>query len=117
MGRLIDEQTANKAVRKVLRKYGFSDDSVVSDEVWDCIENEVPTAYDMDKELRILKNYIDNMPKVYRKRNANWVIVQELLMAGTLHAGRTSSIKKCIELGIDAYDYDLIVKGGGVDEN
>ena len=47
--RLIDEQTTNELVRKVLRKYGFADDSVVSDEIWDTIENEVPTAYDLEK--------------------------------------------------------------------
>lgn len=45
--RLIDEQTANEAVRKVLRKYGFADESTLSDEVWDTIENEVPTAYEL----------------------------------------------------------------------
>lgn len=55
MGRLIDEQTANEAVRKVLRKYGFSDELCVSDEIWDCIENEVPTAYDVDKVVEGLK--------------------------------------------------------------
>lgn len=79
------------------------------------IVNQV-NAYDVDKELRLLKNYIDNMPKAYRKRNVNWVIVRDLLMAGTLHAGRTSSINKCFELGIDAYDYELVVKGVAKDE-
>lgn len=51
MGRLIDENTVNEAVRKILRKYGFNDDSTVSDEIWDCIENEVPTAYDIEKVI------------------------------------------------------------------
>ena len=55
MGRLIDEQTTNEAVRKVLRKYGFTDESIVSDEVWDTIENEVPTAYDVDRVVEELK--------------------------------------------------------------
>ena len=49
--RLIYESKTNEAVRKVLRKYGFSDTSVVSDEIWDCIENEVPTAYDIEEVI------------------------------------------------------------------
>jgi hypothetical protein len=60
--RLIDADKANEAVRKVLRKYGFSDESVVSDEVWDAIENEVPTAYDADNVVEQLNEsdfYID----------------------------------------------------------
>lgn len=52
--RLIDEQTTNEMVRKVLKKYGFADDSVVSDEIWDTIENEVPTAYDLEKIVKKL---------------------------------------------------------------
>ena len=56
MGRLIDEQATNEGVRKVLRKYGFRDESVVSDEVWDTIENEVPTAYDVDKVVEQLED-------------------------------------------------------------
>mgnify|MGYP000959701917 CR=1 FL=1 len=51
MGRLIDEQVTNEAVRKILRKYGFQDESVVSDEIWDCIENEVQTAYDVEQAI------------------------------------------------------------------
>jgi len=58
-------------------------------------------------ELRILKNYIDNMPKVYRKRHVNFVIVQDILLWGTSTAGKTSCVNKCIELGIDPYGYDL----------
>lgn len=60
-----------------------------------------------DEELRILKNYISNMPKVYRKRNCNWVIVQELIMIGTSKAGMTSSIEECYRLGIDPYGHSL----------
>lgn len=81
----------------------------------DMILNQ-PTAHDAaDNELRILRNHIEQMPKVYRKRNANWVIVQNLLMARTSRAGQTSSIEKCWELNIDAYGYELIAKGGEQD--
>lgn len=66
-----------------------------------------PTAYDVELEIRLLKNYLSNMPKVYRFRNQNWVVVRDLLMTGTSHAGQTSCIMKCRELGIDPYGYDL----------
>ena len=60
-----------------------------------------------DMELRILKNHIELMPKVYRKRNQNWVIVKDLLQAMTSKGGRSSSISKCYELGLDPDDYQL----------
>lgn len=70
MGRLIDENVTNEAVRKVLRKYGFNDDSIVSDEIWDCIENEIPTACNIEalevqvrEEIRtIMDTYVGSMP-------------------------------------------------------
>lgn len=70
MGRLIDESTTNEAVRKVLRKYGFSDESTISDEIWDCIENEVITAFDVEavqtqvcEEIRtVMDTYVGSMP-------------------------------------------------------
>ena len=65
-------------------------------------------------ELRILKNFIRVMPKVYRKRNVNYVVVREILLQGTYTSGQTSCIKKCRELGIDPYGYDL--KGAVKDE-
>ena len=58
-------------------------------------------------ELRVLENYIENMTKVYRRRNSNWVVVRDILLIGTSTSGRTSSINKCIELGIDPYEYEL----------
>ena len=58
-------------------------------------------------ELRILKNFIGNMTKVYRARNMNWVIVQDILLSGTSKSGRTSCCDKCIELGIVPYEYKI----------
>jgi hypothetical protein len=52
-------------------------------------------------ELRILNNFINCMPKVYRQRSTNTVVVRDILMNGTSTAGKGSCIKKCIELGID----------------
>lgn len=34
----------------------------------------------------------------------NWKVVQELLLRGTAHAGKTSSIKKCEEMGIAPWE-------------
>lgn len=65
-------------------------------------------------ELRILNNFIKNMPKVYRKRNVNWIVVQDILLNGTYTAGSTSCIAKCRELGIDPWGYELIEEGESV---
>lgn len=62
---------------------------------------------DKEEYLRILRNCLDLLPKTYAKRNSNWVIVQDLIMQGTNRAGRTSSIVKCYELGINPYGKDL----------
>lgn len=58
-------------------------------------------------ELRILRNFINCMPNTYRKRNCNWVVVRDILMNGTSTAGRTSCIRKCVELDIDPYGYEV----------
>ena len=47
------------------------------------------------------------MPKTYRKRTWNWVVVSDILLSGTRTAGRTSCCAKCIELGIDPMGYTL----------
>lgn len=64
----------------------------------------------LDLEYRLLRNFISHMPKVYRKRNANWVIVQEFLQRGTSKAGSNSSIEKCAMLGLDPWGYTLEVQ-------
>lgn len=61
----------------------------------------------LELEYRLLRNFINHMPKTYRKRNCNWVIVKEFLQRGTAFAGSTSSRKKCIFLGIDPDGYTL----------
>lgn len=58
-------------------------------------------------EYRLLKNFIDHMPKVYRTRHCNWVIVQRFLQQGTSKAGSNSSREKCTKLGIDPWGYTL----------
>ena len=62
---------------------------------------------DKETELRILKNFINCMPNVYRKRNSNWCVVQDILMQGTYTAGSTSCRRKCVELGISTDGYSL----------
>jgi coenzyme F420-reducing hydrogenase gamma subunit len=60
-----------------------------------------------DYEIRILKNFISMMPKAYRKRNVNWLVVRDILMRGTSTEGMTSCIAKCKELGIDHSGYEI----------
>jgi len=64
---------------------------------------------DMDRanDLRIIRNFLEHMPKVYRLRNSNWVVVRDILMNGTSTSGCTSCCEKCRELGIDPYGYKL----------
>jgi hypothetical protein len=61
----------------------------------------------INDELRIVKNFLCHMSKVYRQRYQNWVVVQHILMAGTSTAGATSCVEKCRELGIDPYSHSL----------
>lgn len=105
MGRLIDAE--------VFKKSFETDCKELHDFLINLIDSQ-PTAYDVEYELRLLKSYLYHKPKTYRQRNTNWVIVRDLLMANTSHAGMTSCIMKCHELGIDPYGYDL--KGGGQGE-
>ena len=58
-------------------------------------------------ELKIIENFIYNMPKTYRQRNANHVVVRDILLRQTSTAGMTSCCRKCRELGIDPYGYTL----------
>lgn len=60
-------------------------------------------------ELRIVKNFINAMPKVYRKRNMNFVIIKDILLTGTSTSGMTSCCRKCSELGINPYGCTLEV--------
>ena len=58
-------------------------------------------------EFRLLKSFISHMPKTYRDRHCNWVIVQNFLQYWTSKQGRHSSIEKCRALGIDPDGYTL----------
>jgi hypothetical protein len=62
-------------------------------------------------ELRIIKNFLDMMPKTYRKRNHNWVVISHILLYRTSTSGCTSSCDKCRQLGIDPYGYSLESEG------
>jgi hypothetical protein len=61
----------------------------------------------LDMEYRLLKNFIFHMPKAYRNRNQNWVVVKDFLQCGTSEGGATSCIRKCRLLGIDPDGYTL----------
>lgn len=52
-------------------------------------------------EFQIVKNVINATNGL--KRAINWHKVQSILLNGTSHSGRTSSVEKAIELGVDPY--------------
>ena len=60
-----------------------------------------------DTELRILRNYIRHMTKVYRQRSMNYIVVRDILLSGTSTSGQTSCIEKCHKLGIDPWGHTL----------
>lgn len=60
-------------------------------------------------ELRIMRNYERTISKAYRQRADNATLVQDILLWGTRTAGRTSCCEKCVELGIDPYEHEVIV--------
>jgi hypothetical protein len=93
MGRLIDLDTINGT---------FTPCETYSGREVIALLNQQPS-----EELRLLKNYLHNKSKAYRQRTPNYVVVRELIMSGTSHAGMTSCIMKCHELGINPYGYDL----------
>ena len=71
--------------------------------------NEIATTFSSDEEketvFRLIKNHIELMPKVYRKRNCNWCIVSDLTFNGR---GYSESI--CRSLGVDPDGYEWEVE-------
>lgn len=67
------------------------------------IENDKVIMTEEEKQLffNLVRNHLDLMPKVYRKRNCNWVVVRHL----TWH-GHTYSDLICRYLGIDPSGYE-----------
>lgn len=64
--------------------------------------NEIVTTFSSEEEketvFNLIKNHISLMPKVYRKRYVNWVIVKHLTHNGS---GYSESI--CQALGVEPY--------------
>ena len=71
---------------------------------WDKTGNDKMTHRET---MRILQNFIDCMPKAYRKRHDNAAVVRDIILAGTNAAGRSSCVRLCRDLGIDPYGYDF----------
>ena len=63
------------------------------------------TTFSSDEEketiFELIKNHIYLMPKVYRKRYVNWVMVRDLI-----HNGMGYSESICRSLGVDPYGYN-----------
>lgn len=60
-----------------------------------------------DEVIRVLKNFLDCMPKTYRRRNDNASVVQDIILFRTRTAGRTSCKELCREIGIDPCGHTL----------
>ena len=73
------------------------------------VNNEIVTTFSSEEEketvFELIKNHIDLMPKGYRKRYFNWVMVRDLTHNGS---GYSESI--CRALGVEPYDYKWEVK-------
>ena len=59
---------------------GIDETEVIRVALEDC--EIVNTENEKEREIRILRNYINHMPKVYRKRYNNAQIVRDILLAG-----------------------------------
>lgn len=72
---------------------------------------EIITTFSSDEEketvFKLIKNHIELMPKVYRKRYPNWFIVSDLTFNGTY----SESI--CKALGVNPYGYEWEVEENG----
>lgn len=109
MGRLIDADLLSNKINHI----GYVPacvDCMTKHSVLEIIDAQ-PAALEGEFELRLLKNFLYNMPMTYGKRKQNWCVVRDLLMSGTSTAGMTSCIAKCRELGINPYGHNL---GGAV---
>jgi hypothetical protein len=62
-------------------------------------------ANDPEYLLGVLKNIELDMPKAWRKRNSNVMMVRNFLMCHTSKGGQTSSYEMCAYLGIKGDDY------------
>lgn len=97
--RLIEESDAISAAEKALKKYGFTRESVVTDAVHDAIENDTPTAYDIENTVNELENAI----MVYSDD-----ILQCKLEGKTYEANRKEGILFGIELALEAIKQGIV---------
>lgn len=72
-------------------------------------DDKINTTFSSSEEketvFKLIKNHIELMPKVYRKRYPNWVIVSDLTFNGR---GYSESI--CRALGVNPYGYEWEVE-------
>lgn len=61
-----------------------------------------------DEDIRrVLLNFIDCMPKAYRKRTRNARVVMDIIQRGTGQAGMTSCCEVCRRIGCDPDAYSF----------
>lgn len=65
------------------------------------IENYVQMMANYISECNDILSLSEDAEELELPSTPYWQIVQQLLLWGTTHSGRTSSMEKCIELGLD----------------
>lgn len=56
---------------------------------------------------RVLVNFIRQMPRAYRRRNANATVVRDIILKGTGYAGFESCCTICEAIGCDPMAYEF----------
>ena len=104
----IDIRTIKEA-KKILTDLAFDEKRIIYPTEFEAIRKGVqalsiaennPNAISVD-EFRIVQNVVNYTKGL--KNTENWCKVQRILLAGSKHSGRTRSIEKAFELGVDPY--------------
>lgn len=63
----------------------------------------IMTEEEKDLFIKLVKRHLELMPKVYRKRNSNWIVVQHLTKHG---CGYSILICKYLNIDPDSYKWE-----------
>ena len=70
--------------------------------------NEIVTTFSSEEEketvFNLIKNHIDLMPKTYRKRYVNWVMVRDLTHNGS---GYSQSICRALGVSPNGFKWEV----------
>lgn len=66
-----------------------------------------PSLMRVEDIRRVLVNYIRQMPRAYRRRNANATVVRDIILKGTGYAGFENCCTICEAIGCDPMAYEF----------